>query len=105
MDELEEEEETGVRTMGTESDLSSAERVTLETGDDFRNTRDEEELRKAGMDSTDFEGETLNEAGFGDEKTGSDLDMANTEDDDSNENVGEEDEENNFYSLGSGNKD
>ena len=43
---------------------------------------------------------TNNEKGFADDVSGSDLDIPGSELDDDLENIGSEDEENNFYSLG-----
>lgn len=45
----------------------------------------------------------LNEKDFEDDLTGSDLDVPGTELDDSMEDIGSEDEENNYYSLGGDN--
>jgi len=42
----------------------------------------------------------LNEKDFKDDKTGGDLDVPGAELDDKQENIGNEDEENNYYSLG-----
>lgn len=107
LDELneEEEDEDSFIRMGTEADVSAAERETLERSDDFIPTRDEESLQRASMDNTDFDGEPLNEAGFGVSRTGGDLDTSGVDEDDRNENIGEEDEENNQYSLGSERQD
>ncbi len=44
--------------------------------------------------------DTPNEKDFNDDKTGSDLDIPGAELDDKMEDVGSEDEENNYYSLG-----
>lgn len=104
LDDLNDEDETSVR-MGTDSDISQNDRTMLETADNFHNTQDENRLRQASLDNRDFEGEPLNEASFGDEQTGADLDIPNSETDDANENIGEEDEENNSYSLGSESND
>jgi hypothetical protein len=52
------------------------------------------------MDNIDEEGEDLNEEGFGKALSGSDLDISGVDEDDANEEIGEEDEENNTYSLG-----
>jgi hypothetical protein len=49
--------------------------------------------------------DTLNEKTFEDDLTGDDLDVPGAELDDSNEEIGEEDEENNYYSLGGDNHD
>lgn len=55
-------------------------------------------------DSKEKEG-TMNEKDFEDDLTGDDLDIPGAELDDSNEEIGEEDEENNYYSLGGDNHD
>ena len=47
----------------------------------------------------------MNEKDFEDDLTGDDLDIPGAELDDSNEEIGEEDEENNYYSLGGDNHD
>jgi hypothetical protein len=44
---------------------------------------------------------TNNEKDFNDDMSGSDLDIPGSELDDDQENIGSEDEENNYYSLGS----
>lgn len=104
LDDLNDEDDAGIR-MGTEADLTANDRSMLETGDNFHTTQDENNLRRATMDSTDFEGDRLNEASFGEEQSGSDLDIPISETDDANESIGEEDEENNAYSLGSDRND
>ena len=62
---------------------------------------DDENLRDAALDNTDNEGTPLNEESFKYNTTASDLDIPGAELDDANEEIGEEDEENNDYSLGS----
>jgi hypothetical protein len=104
LDDLNDEDDASIR-MGTEADLSTTDLSMLETGDNFRTSQDESNLRRATMDNTDFEGEPLNEASFGMEQSGADLDVPNSETDDANESIGEEDEENNAYSLGSDSND
>jgi hypothetical protein len=89
--------------MGTEGDVRNDERKALENDD--RATRDEDNLRNARMDNVDFQGEQLNERSFGDERSGKDLDVPGTSADNRNEEIGEEDEENNEYSLGSDDND
>lgn len=49
--------------------------------------------------------DAMNEKDFEDDLTGDDLDIPGAELDDSNEEIGEEDEENNYYSLGGDNHD
>lgn len=105
LDELNEEESDEDIVMGTEADIPTADREMLERGDDYMPTRDADRLNQASMDSTDFEGEPLNEASFGPERTGRDLDTGDIGDDDKMENIGEEDEENNQWSLGSDRQD
>jgi len=61
-------------------------------------TQDEDNLREAAMDDTDLDGDPLNERSFGKERTGADLDVPGSEEDDEDEAVGDEDEENNIYS-------
>ena len=89
---------------GTEADVSREERKALEN-DDYMPTRDEDNLRNARMDNVDFQGEPLNERSFGEERSGKDLDVPGSGADNRNEDIGEEDEENNEYSLGSDDND
>ena len=49
--------------------------------------------------------DAMNEKDFEDDLSGEDLDIPVAELDDSNEEIGEEDEENNYYSLGGDNHD
>lgn len=56
------------------------------------------------LDSNEPEG-AMNEKNFEEDQSGSDLDIPGAELDDSNEAIGEEDEENNYYSLGGDNHD
>jgi hypothetical protein len=49
---------------------------------------------------SDTKAGTLNEKDFNDDVSGSDLDIPGAELDDEQENIGSEDEENNYYSLG-----
>ena len=65
---------------------------------------DDENLREAALDNHDDDGDELNEESFKNNISPSDLDIPGDELDDADENVGEEDEENNDYSLG-GDKD
>lgn len=99
-----EEDETDI-VMGTEADITREERQTLERGEDYMPTRDEAYLQQASMDSTDLEGEALNERSFGEERSGSDLDTATAADETNSESLGQGDEENKHYSLGSGEND
>jgi hypothetical protein len=60
---------------------------------------DDENLRRAALDNTDDDGEPLNEDSFKMNVSGTDLDVPGAQQDDANENIGEEDEENNEYSI------
>lgn len=91
-------------TAGTEGDVSRGERKALEQTD-YLPTRDEDNLVRGRMDNADFQNEPLNERSFGEVRTASDLDVPGSENDDPNERIGEEDEENNDYSLGSADND
>jgi hypothetical protein len=85
---------------GTEGDVSREEKAALQQTD-YLPTTDEDNLQRARMDNVDFQNEALNERSFGEERSGNDLDVPGAELDDRNEDIGEEDEENNDYSLGS----
>jgi hypothetical protein len=89
--------------MGTQADITKVDKQMLETGDDYIPTIDANNLRRASLDNTDFDGEELNEGSFGDERSGKDLDTQQI----SNESgsSSETDEENNTYSLGSDEND
>lgn len=50
------------------------------------------------LEDTDWEGDPLNESSFNTNHTGDDLDIPGADLDDENEKIGEEDEENNYYS-------
>ncbi|HWJ26322.1 MAG TPA: hypothetical protein VNS32_07245 [Flavisolibacter sp.] len=89
---------------GTQFDVTADERRTLED-DEYLPTTDENNLRRARMDDSDFQGEGLNEASFGDEDTGEDLDVPGTTDETTTSAMGEGDEENKYYSLGSADND
>lgn len=99
-----EEDETDI-VMGKSGDITKEERKTLQAGDEYMPTRDEAYLQQASMDDTDFEGEALNERSFGEELTGSDLDIPGSIDETNKEGLGQGDEENKHYSLGSDDND
>jgi len=60
---------------------------------------DDDDLDRAQLDDTDDDGTPLNEKSSASDQSGRDLDVPGAEDDDDNEDLGEEDEENNEYSL------
>jgi len=80
-----------------DSEVSPDELKALERTENM-DTQDNENLYAAELDDTDFDGEKLNEDN--DNVSGKDLDVPGEDDDDAMEDIGEEDEENNEYSLG-----
>lgn len=97
------EEGVGIIGLHDDEDLSSAEaNVTTEEKEMLEEsgysmaTNDDQQLKKARLDNTDEDGTPLNESI---DQSGSDLDVPGSEDDDANEEIGEEDEENNSFSL------
>ncbi len=82
--------------MGTDADITPEDLAVLEDTE-YMPTTDEDNLRMSALDNTDEDGDPLNESK---DFTGNDLDVPGSEDDDLNEGMGEEDEENNSYSLG-----
>jgi hypothetical protein len=89
---------------GTDADLTSEDIRILEAAEQNMDTRDAINLQKSALDSTDEDGELLNEEGsLNRDMTGEDLDIPGASADNDMENIGEEDEENNYYSLGGDN--
>ncbi len=74
------------------------------TGDDiFSKFKEEESINPEDISKIKVQNETdgtSNEKDFKDDESGNDLDVPGSELDDEEENVGSEDEENNYYSLG-----
>ena len=97
-DTLDDEDEDGIKiVMGTEADVTAQDLNLLEATDHNINL---DEASIDLLDDTDDDAEPLNELNSPD-----DLDITGSELDDENEKVGEEDEENNYYSLGSDDND
>ena len=90
-------------TAGTEADVSRDERRAL-ADSEYLPTRDEDNLRNARMDNVDFQNERLNEKSFGEERSGKDLDIPGATDE-TTDALGQGDEENKYYSLGSADND
>ncbi len=90
---------------GNEADVTPDEITMLQRADEDMPTEDDIRLRRSELDATDTEGDPLNEASLADDVSGGDLDIAGADSDDPMEEIGEEDEENNFYSLGSDSND
>jgi hypothetical protein len=89
-----------LRRTGNDTDVNRNERQTLEQTD-YMPTRDEDNLQNARMDNVDFQNEPLNERSFGEERTGRDLDVPGNTDETRTSSMGQGDEENKYYSLGS----
>jgi hypothetical protein len=90
--------------MGTEADVTAEEKKMLED-DMYLPTQDEDRLRQARLDDTDFDGEKLNENSFGSgqAESGDDLDMGG--DESSDDAMEQGDEENQYFSLGGDKED
>ncbi|HEY0057733.1 MAG TPA: hypothetical protein VGB56_01280 [Flavisolibacter sp.] len=91
-------------TEDTSFDVRNDERQAL-ADTEYLPTTDEDNLRTARMDNADFDNEPLNEKGFGEELSGSDLDMDTGPDETNTDSLGQGDEENKHYSLGSSEND
>lgn len=87
-------------TSGAGGDISRDERMAL-ADDTYMPTHDTDNLRRARMDNADFEGEALNEGGFGDVASESELDVPGTTDSLAADGIRGNDEENANYSYGS----
>lgn len=91
--------------MGNDADVSATERTLLRRADEDMPVEDDPRLRHAELDKNDAQGDLLNEGSLATSVSGADLDMAGVDADDAMEAIGEEDEENNIYSLGSDSND
>ncbi|HEX7844783.1 MAG TPA: hypothetical protein VF476_03220, partial [Chitinophagaceae bacterium] len=83
--------------LNDETNVSREERELLEQSVDSMSSEDDIARRQATLDNTDDDNEPLNQNV---DASGHDLDVPGAEADDENEEIGEEDEENNSYSLG-----
>ncbi len=83
--------------MDSSTNVSTEEKELLEESVNSMSTPDDLDQRRAMIDNRDEDGELLNESGGA---SGRDLDVPGSEGDDETEDLGEEDEENNSYSLG-----
>jgi hypothetical protein len=90
---------------GNEGDVTADERSTLSNIDRRRADSEDEVLRESALDTVDDDGDPLNEKGLNSDEAGDDLDIPGAEADDADEELGEEDEENNDYSLSDNNDD
>jgi hypothetical protein len=98
---LEEDDDTRI-VMGTEADVTPEDLALLGDLDQDLDMNEDELVRKEGLDDTDLDGDPLNEAAVDEDSIGDDLDMPEEDNDPKKD---EDDEENDYYSLGSGDKD
>lgn len=89
---------TDLDAVSTEADVTPEERAAL--GNMYMPTDDEENLGRARLDNTDFDGEELNEDSFGEVLSSADLDIPDETDETFTTSMGQGDEENKYYSLG-----
>lgn len=89
-------------TLDPDTDVTDEERELLRSTENSMAGIDDEERRRSMLDQTDLDGTRLNEKV---NVSGDDLDVPGSEEDDGDEEIGEEDEENNSYSLGGDRKD
>ena len=86
---------------GTDADLTPEDIRMLQAAEQNMNSNDSNNLQKTSLDGVDNEGDSLSEeSSLNMDMTGESLDVPGSHADDANENIGEEDEENNYYSLG-----
>ena len=109
-DEKENKDDLGI-VMGTEADVTEEDLMILGDKDrDFDMDEDEEIFSDGSASAFGATEETVGDLDSQDlrselDRTGDDLDVPGSEDDDADEDLGEEDEENNYYSLGGDRKD
>lgn len=89
--------------MGTEADVTEEDLAMLGDKDQDMDMNEDELVRKESLDNTDLDGDPLNEAAVDEASTGEDLDMPDSGDEDARKEM--DDEENDYYSLGGGDKD
>ncbi len=82
-----------------DANITPEERSLIDESIENSLTGDNINLKKSVLDNTDEDGELLNENESAFDISGEDLDVPGSESDDANEAIGEEDEENNSYSL------
>lgn len=85
----------------SDADITTDDLKMLDAAEQNMGTIDSLNLQHAALDNADEDGDPLNETGsFMEDMTGEGLDVPGAENDDAAEAIGEEDEENNYYSLG-----
>ncbi|MEO5943801.1 MAG: hypothetical protein ABIP30_13660 [Ferruginibacter sp.] len=80
------------------NDITESERADLDNSFNIGDSKEEEQLQRSELDSTDQDGTPLNEKTSENDLVGDDLDVPGASLDDADEAIGEEDEENNGYS-------
>jgi hypothetical protein len=89
---------------GTDADVSEQDMITLDAAEQNIDTIDSRNLQHSSLDNVDDDGDPLNEdSSLNMDMTGESLDVPGSSADDADELIGEEDEENNYYSLGGDN--
>jgi len=86
---------------GTDADITDEDLQILDAAEQNMDSTDGANIQYASLDSEDEDGDPLNEDGsLNRDATGESLDVPGSSADDADELIGEEDEENNYYSLG-----
>lgn len=83
----------------TDAEISDEELALLDNSGPVESGSDTDNLNRSKLDQQDFDGEVLNEVASTQNVGGNDLDVPGSELDNANEKIGEEDEENNLYSV------
>jgi hypothetical protein len=89
--------------MGTEADVTEEDLEMLGDPDQDQDMNEDEFIDKEGLDDTDLDGDPLNEASVSEVSDGDDLDIPEEPADDPKK--AQDDEENDYYSLGGPDKD
>jgi hypothetical protein len=98
LDDLNSDEQSTITN--SSSDVGGAERQALKKSTGHQPTDETRDFDQMALDDRDEDGDLLNETGIRQNRNGEDLDVPGAELDDENEDIGEEDEENNYYSQG-----
>ncbi len=103
-DTIDEEDEDFAIVSGTDADVTEEDLLALDAAEQNMDTIDSSNLIHSSLDNVDNEGDPLNEdSSLMQDMTGESLDVPGSSADDADERIGEEDEENNYYSLGGDN--
>ncbi|MEP7318238.1 MAG: hypothetical protein ABI921_05845 [Panacibacter sp.] len=99
LDDLNKEDDEDGLNLDSDTIVTAIEQDLLKKAAGSVISEDTEEMHRAELDHTDDDGTPLNEESSFSKQSGSDLDIPGAELDDNDEKIGEEDEENNNYSL------